>query len=313
MKKILIICVALVNIATHTLAQNDSIVHAYFMERLQEAKTAIDSAEIYYSDFIYYNGGEYTPYESYHPFNENDSLPRTLLFPYGADSALAIFRRLYWQEGMEYLYYPIVQLEHALGLPHDFTIVPPDTSDFYMPLQSGTYDELNSGWETNYKQHIYPCVEWAWRHCKTYTTLFQDVDEPDLWHGPQDTVLRLTVTHKPVGGQTIIRVYKHNGQPMAVYRSVDKKHSGLKPSYNVQNMYNEQQLTSEQWHEIMNKASTIDSLPWKERVIHINRNFYWYEYRHDSSYRSYYSHKDRVGLWQYLIDLLENPSKQMKH
>lgn len=313
MKKILIICVALVNIATHTLAQNDSIVHAYFMERLQEAKTAIDSAEIYYSDFIYYNGGEYTPYESYHPFNENDSLPRTLAFPYGADSALAIFRRLYWQEGMEYLYYPIVQLEHALGLPHDFTIAPPDTSDFYMPFQSGTYDELNSGWETNYKQHIYPCVEWAWRHCKTYTALFQDVDEPDLWHGPQDTVLRLTVTHKPVGGQTIIRVYKHNGQPMAVYRSVDKKHSGLKPSYNVQNMYNEQQLTSEQWHEIMNKASTIDSLPWKERVIHINRNFYWYEYRHDSSYRSYYSHKDRVGLWQYLIDLFENSPKQMKH
>ena len=77
MKKILIICVALVNIATHTLAQNDSIVHAYFMERLQEAKTAIDSAEIYYSDFIYYNGGEYTPYESFYFFEENDSLPRT--------------------------------------------------------------------------------------------------------------------------------------------------------------------------------------------------------------------------------------------
>lgn len=292
-----------------TYAQSDSVGHPWLIEELQQVKTAKDSAVVYYKDFVYSHSGMYYS----HNLVYSSKISKTLTFPYSPDSALAIFSRLYRQEGMEYLYYPIVQLEHALGLPHDFTIVPPDTSVFYMPLQSGTYDELNSGWETNYKQHIYPCVEWAWRHCKTYTTLFQDVDEPDLWHGPQDTVLRLTVTHKPVGGQTIIRVYKHNGQPMAVYRSVDKKHSGLKPSYNVQNIYNEQQLTSEQWHEIMNKASTIDSLPWKERVIHINRNFYWYEYRHDSSYRSYYSHKDRVGLWQYLIDLFENSPKQMKH
>jgi|GEM_PF-5044500 len=312
MKKILIICVALVNIATHTLAQNDSIVHAYFMEGLQEAKTAIDSAEIYYSDFIYYNGGEYTPYESYHPFNENDSLPRTLLFPYGVDSALAIFRRLYWQEGMEYLYYPIVQLEHALGLPHDFTIAPPDTSDFYMPLQSGTYDDLGLGWQTNYTQYLYPHAKWALRHCKHYTNLFRDLDEPSLWK-QQDTMLRVTVTHLPHGSKTIIRVYKHNGQPIAVCRSVGQEYSCLKSFRNVQNKYNKQQLTSEQWHEIMNKASAIDSLPWKERGTIIDGNRYWYEYRHDSSYRSYYSHKDRVGLWQYLIDLLENPSKQMKH
>ena len=215
MKKILIICVALVNIATHTLAQNDSIVHAYFMERLQEAKTAIDSAEIYYSDFIYYNGGEESPYESYHPFNENDSLPRTLLFPYGVDSALAIFRRLYWNDDMEHLYFPIVQLEHALGLPHDFTIAPPDTSDFYMPLQSGTYDDLGLGWQTNYTQYLYPHAEWALRHCKYYTNLFRDLDEPSLWK-QQDTMLRVTVTHLPHGNKTIIRVYKHNGQPIAV-------------------------------------------------------------------------------------------------
>lgn len=314
MKKLLFTIAVIFGIGLPTTyAQSDSIVHALLIERLQQAKTAEDSAFTYYWDFVYYNGGEESPYESFYFFEETDSIPRTLSFPYGADSALAIFRRLYWQEGMEYFYYPIVQLEHALGLPHDFTIVPPDTSDFYMPLQSGTYDELNSGWETNYKQYLYPHAEWTWRHCKTYTALFQDVDEPNLWHSQNDTVLRLTVTHLPHGSKTIIRIYKHNGQPIAVCRSVGQEYSCLKSFRNVQNKYNKQQLTSEQWHEIMNKASAIDSLPWKERGTVIDGNRYWYEYRHDSSYRSYYSHKDRVGLWQYLIDLLENPSKQMKH
>jgi len=181
-----------------------------------------------------------------------------------------------------------------------------------MPLQSGTYDDLGLGWQTNYTQYLYPHAKWALRHCKHYTNLFRDLDEPSLWK-QQDTMLRVTVTHLPHGSKTIIRVYKHNGQPIAVCRSVGQEYSCLKSFRNVQNKYNKQQLTSEQWHEIMNKASAIDSLPWKERGTIIDGNRYWYEYRHDSSYRSYYSHKDRVGLWQYLIDLLENPSKQMKH
>ena len=313
MKKILIICIVLANINTKTLAQSDSIVHAYFMKRLQEAKTAIDSAEVYYSDFIYYNGGEYTPYESYHPFNENDSLPRTLLFPYGVDSALTIFRRLYWNDDMEHLYFPIVQLEHALGLPHDFTIAPPDTSDFYMPLQSGTYNDLGPGWQTNYTQYLYPNAKWALQHCKTYTNLFRDLDEPSLWK-QQDTMLRVTVTHLPHGNRTMIRVYKDNGQPMAEYRSVYDEYTRIKSvRHIVQSRYEKKQLTEEQWNKIVHLAAAIDSLPWEERGTVIDGNRYWYEYRHDSSYRSYYSHKDKVGLWQYLIDLLENPSKQMKH
>ena len=247
MKKILIICMVLANIATQVSAQSDSIAHAYFINELQKAQTAEDSAEVYYSDFVYYHGGTSSPYDSYHPFNENDSLPRTLLFPYGVDSALTIFRRLYWNDDMEHLYFPIVQLEHALGLPHDFTIAPPDTSDFYMPLQSGTYDDLGLGWQTNYTQYLYPHAKWALRHCKHYTNLFRDLDEPSLWK-QQDTMLRVTVTHLPHGSKTIIRVYKHNGQPIAVCRSVGQEYSCLKSFRNVQNNYNKQQLTSQQWH-----------------------------------------------------------------
>ena len=313
MKKILIICVALVNIATHTLAQSDSIVHAYFMERLQEAKTAIDSAEVYYSDFIYYNGGEYTPYESYHPFNENDSLPRTLLFPYGVDSALTIFRRLYWNDDMEHLYFPIVQLEHALGLPHDFTIAPPDTSDFYMPLQSGTYNDLGLGWQTNYTQYLYPHAEWALRHCKHYTNLFRDLDEPSLWK-QQDTMLRVTVTHLPHGNRTMIRVYKDNGQPMAEYRSVYDEYTRIKSvRHIVQTRYEKKQLTEEQWNKIVHLAAAIDSLPWEERGTLIDGNRYWFEYSHDSSYHSNYSCWDRTELWEYLKQLFPKPKKQIRH
>ena len=314
MKKILIICVVLANIATQVSAQSDSIAHAYFINELQKAQTAEDSAEIYYSDFVYYHGGTSSPYDSYHPFVENNSTPRTLLFPYGADSALAIFRRLCWKDDMEYLYFPIVQLEHALGLPHDYTIAPPDTSDFYMPLQSGTYCDLGAGWQTNYTQYLYPHAKWALQHCKLYTNLFRDIDEPKLWKQQQDTVLRLTVTHLPHGNRTIIRVYKDNEQPMAEYRFLYDEYSRIKSlRHIVQTRYEKKQLTEEQWNTIVHLATAIDSLPWNERGSLIDGNRYWFEYSHNSFYHSNYSCWDRTDLWKYLSDLFPKPKKQVKH
>ncbi len=292
-------CVSLLIIFfTSVQAQNDSTQLDYMNERLREAATPETRAEIYYQDFVYAHGGYYSPYD---PFYNLADTHRTQIYPYSADSALAILSRLYWQDGKEHLYYPIVQLEHFLGRRHDDAIIPPDTSEYYMPLQSGTYDDLGPGWETNYGQYLFPHVQWALLHCQSYTELFRTFGEPDLWHSNDGTAIRMVVHHLPGTGFTLIRVCMVNGQPTVFLRTRYEAYEEQKWSY--VSTTEELKLSLSQWQEIISLATAIDTLPWKTTGTAIDGNRYSFEYRHGSSYHSHYTCYDHTGLSKYLFGL----------
>ena len=281
--------------------QGDSTRLDYMNEQLRKAATPEARAEIYYEDFVYAHGGHYSPYDPFDDLVVVDT-PRTQVCPHSADSALAILSRLYWEEGGEHLYYPIVQLEHALGRRHDAAIIPPDTSEFYMPLQSGTYDALGPGWETNYGQYLFPHVQWAFLHCQSYTELFKTFGEPDLWHQNDHTAIRLTVHHLPGSDFTLIRVSMVDDQPTAVLRTGHQVYQGKRWRY-VADETEERRLSPTQWQEISRLAAAIDTLPWEAMGTAIDGNRYWFEYRHGNSYRSHYTCYDHTGMSEYLFSL----------
>ena len=272
-------------------------------ERLDAAKKLEDRAQVYYDDFLHVNYGE-------HPwvlFNDTDTIqPRTLDFPHSPDSALAILYRLYWQGDKNYLYYPIVQLEHFLGLKHDAAIIPPDTSEYYLPLQSGIFADLGPGWETNYRQHLLLHSKWAMHHCKVYSEMFQELNEPDLWHMRNDTMLRMTVFHLPGDEISLIRVFKKNGQPTVMY--IDAHHVYKD---NVLDERREEKLSLEQWQEVLRLASAIDTFPWMDKGQAVDGARYQFEYRHDNSYHSHYSCWDHTGLAAYLFRLFFSDYKTL--
>lgn len=259
----------------------------------------------YYDDFLHANYGEH-PWAFY---NAPDTIqPRTLDFPHSADSALAILCRLYREEEKEHFYYPIVQLEHFLGRRHDIGIVEPDTAEYYMPLQSGTYADLGPGWETNYRQHLILHTDWALRHCKAYTEMFQAFDEPDLWHMRNDTMIRMTVFHLPGSGFSLIRVFKKNGQPTAMYIDGHDEYKG-EEWHSVIDERKEKELSPEQWQEAIRLATAIDTFSWMDKGVAIDGDRYQFEYRHADSYHSHYSCSDRSGLGGYLFRLFYSDYK----
>lgn len=270
-------------------------------KRLNEAENLEKRALVYYDDFLQANYGEH-PWWSVLDDDRDTTQPRTMDFPHSADSALAILYGLYWQEEKDYLYYPIVQLEHFLGLKHDAAIVPPDTSGYYLPLQSGTYADLGAGWETNYRQHLLLHTKWAMLHCKEYTEMFREFNEPDLWHMRNDTMVRMTVFHLPGTGFSLIRVFKKNGQPTAMYIDGHQMYKDKKWCY-VPDERREERLSSGQWQEAMRLVAAIDTLPWEERGQTIDGERYQFEYRHGDSFHSHYSCFDRSGLGGFLFRL----------
>lgn len=291
--------------------RNDKNFHENQRERMQKAKTDEERARIYYQDFIYCNFGYTNPYFPYPEWDENTEL-RTPTFPHSADSALAILYSLYWQEGKEYLYYPIMQLEHYLGFRHDEAFVPPDTADFYVPMQSGTNANLGPGWETDYSQHLLLYTERALYRCKFYTELYRDLGEPDLWHS-RDTAIRMRIKHLPSSGSTLIRVSKTKGQPTAtryyivgVYNPTTKKR-GTKVEER-----DKLKLTPKQWQEVLQLADTIDSLPWEGAGSKIDGNWYFFEYRHGDSYRSHFTCSDNIRLAEYLWQLFDKPKRKKR-
>lgn len=279
--------------------------HLYIQEEIQKANNLHDSVKVYYHDFVYGHGGPSNPY--FPEWDDEESLPyHTSTFSYSADSALVILYRLYQEKDKEHLYYPIVQLEHFLCRSHNTGIVPPDTAKLYLPLQSGTYADLGPGWKTNYRQHLLLYTEWALRSCEDYTDMFLTMGEPDLWHMKTDTALRMTVTHLPYGGLSLIRVFKKDGQPAAIAINCHKEYDGKKKSYNlIIDEREEKKLTPEQWQEIIRLATPIDTLPWMDKRIAIDGNRYQFEYRHDDSYHSHYTCFDHTGLEGYLFRLFE--------
>lgn len=284
---------------------NDSIRRAVWNEYLQDARNPEDSALRYHIDFVYCHGGYENPWIA---FDLSEDTTRIPAFPHSAESAIAIMYRLYHQDQNEYkyLYYPIVQLEHFLGLEHDTAVVFPDTSDYYMPLKSGAYDELNlgPGWETDYSQHLMLYSQWAFNHCECYTRIFKTLDEPDLWHQRQDTVLRLTVAHLPSSSSSVIRVYMDNGKPTAILYDIYSCYSEKNSSwYEKVDKTTKKRLKQEQWQEILKLATAIDTLPWKDKGETIDGNRYQFEYRHGTSYHSHYSCWDKTGLWEYLYNI----------
>lgn len=293
------------------LRRNDKNHHEYQLERMQQAKTPEDRAKLYYQDFVYCNGGYTNPYLPFPEWDEKTEL-RTPTFPHSADSALAILYEIYWQEGKEHLYYPIVQLEHYLGLRHDEAIVPPDTSEYYIPIQSGANNaNLGPGWETDYSQHLLLYTEWALRHCKYYTEYFRQLGEPDLWHMKGDTAVRMQIDHLPGSGSTLIRVSIEKGHPTAHKYSCYRQYSSRNHNYHLKVYKHDKiRLTKEQWRDVLRLADTIDSLPWYDPKMAIDGNWYFFEYRHGDSYRSHYTCSDNIRLAEYLWRLFEKPKRK---
>ena len=290
--------------------RNDKAFHESQLEKMQEADTPEKRAKVYYQDFIYCHHGYTNPYFPYKEWEEYTEL-RTPTFPHSADSALAILYNLYWQEGKEYLYYPIVQLENALGLRHDEGIVPPDTSEYYVPLQSGTHADLGPGWDTNYSQHLLLYTEWALRSCKIYTEKFRKLKEPDLWHMRGDTAIRMAIEHLPGTDFTIVRAYINKGKPTATICRGYREYSRSSKDYHPKVVRRESiKLTLEEWNEVLRLADTIDSLPWEGKGSQIDGNWYFFEYRHGDSYRSHYTCSDNILLSEYLCDLFMNPKRK---
>ena len=295
------------------LRRNDKIHHEYQLERMLQAKTPEDRAELYYQDFVYCNFGYPNPYLPFPEWDENTEL-RTPTFPHSADSALYILYSLYWQEGKEYLYYPIVQLEHYLGLRHDEAIVPPDTSEYYIPIQSGANNaNLGLGWETDYSQHLLLYTELALHSCQSYTYYFRQLKEPDLWHMRGDTAIRMLIDHLPGSGSTLIRVDMEKGQPTAHKYSCYRQYSS-KGRYSHLKVYQHDKikLTMEQWQEVLHLADTIDSLPWYDPRSQIDGNWYFFEYRHGDSYRSHYTCSDNIRLAEHLWKLFDKPKRKRR-
>lgn len=289
--------------------RNDKNFHENQRERMQQAKTDEERARIYYQDFIYCNFGYTNPYFPYPEWDENTEL-RTPTFPHSADSALAILYSLYWQEGKEYLYYPIVQLEHYLGFRHDEAFVPPDTADFYVPLQSGINANLGPGWETDYSQHLLLYTERALRSCKFYTELYHDLGEPDLWHS-RDTAVRMRIEHLPSSGSTLIRVSRLDGQPTATRYYIVGIYNPIERTWGTKVEEQDKiKLSQEQWQEVLLLADTIDSLPWYDPRTKIDGNWYFFEYRHGNSYRSHHTCSDNIRLSEYLWKLFDKPKRK---
>ncbi|MBR6843489.1 MAG: carboxypeptidase regulatory-like domain-containing protein [Bacteroidales bacterium] len=293
--------------------RNDKNFHENQRERMQQAKTDEERARIYYQDFIYCNFGYTNPYFPYPEWDENTEL-RTPTFPHSADSALAILYSLYWQEGKEYLYYPIVQLEHYLGFRHDEAIVPPDTSEYYVPMQSGAHNaNLGPGWETDYSQHLLLYTERALQSCQSYTYYFRQLKEPDLWHMRGDTAIRMLIDHLPGSGSTLIRVDMEKGHPTAHKYSCYRQYSSRSHKYHLKVYQHDKiRLTPEQWQEVLHLADTIDSLPWKGAGSKIDGNWYFFEYRHGDSYRSHYTCSDNIRLSDYLWELFVEQKRKKR-
>ena len=291
--------------------RNDKNFHEIQLDKLRSAKTPEDSAKVYYQDFVYCHGGYINPYFPFPDWDKNTEL-RTPTFPHSADSALFILYSLYWQEGKEYLYYPIVQLEHYLGLRHDAAIVPPDTAHFYLPMQSRTNANLGPGWETDYSQHLLLYTEWALRSCKFYTELYRDLGEPDLWHS-RDTAVRMRIEHQPSSGSTLIRVSKKDRQPTAIRYYIVGKYDPISHTWGTKVEEQDRvKITQKQWQRVLHLADTIDSLPWDDPRRGIDGNWYFFEYRHGDSYRSHHTCSDNIRLAEYLWKLFEKTKRKRR-
>ena len=312
MKKTILICAVMVMTKTIVYTQADSTWwYDHINNMLQQASTPIERAEVYYTDFIFCHGGQSTPYYPYYSLLE-DQTKRIQAFPYSADSALSIFYNQYRKKGNKHLYYPIVQLEHYLGLKHKTSIIPPKTSKYYLPIQSGIVPPLlTSGWETNYSQYLFPTIKRALGHCKYYTKRFRKMREPNLWHREHDTVIRLTCDHLPGTRFNIVRVYKSNGQPIAQLQIGHIRYSRISSlSHIVLDKKIKKTLTQEQWQKVLVLATAIDTLPWFENGMTIDGNRYQFEYRHGTSYHSHYSCFDDTGLAAYLYSIFDSYFKQ---
>lgn len=291
--------------------RNDNHFHKSQRERMQEAKAPEDYAKIYYQDFVYFHGGYTDPYFPFPEWDKNTEL-RTPTFAGSADSALAILYELYWQDGKEHLYYPIVQLENTLGRRHDEAIVPPDTAEFYIPMQSGTNANLGQGWETDYSQHLLLYTEWALRSCKFYTELYRDLGEPDLWHS-RDTAVRMRIEHLPSNGSTLIRVSNTKGQPTAIRYYIVGIYNPIKRTWGTKVEERDKiKISPKQWQEVLHLADTINSLPWENLQRTIDGDWYFFEYRHGDSYRSHHTCSDNIRLAEYLWKLFEKPERKRR-
>ena len=277
--------------------QRDSLFHENILYKMKDAETTMDRAKLFYQDFIYANYGEHDPYFFYDEYYSG--VHRTPTFPNGVDSALALLKTLYNKRENQFMYYPICQLEHYLGIPHDPSITHPDTTNFYVPLQSGTSADLGNGWQSNYTQHLLLKANWALLHCENYTTFFKKTNEPSIWKkgkkNPQDTLFRMTIYHLPGSNFSIYNVNMHKGKPYVTRKFGYQRYERNFSSYTYSTIISENRtirLSQGNWETLLNLIEKIDSLEWVNEGQVIDGNRYFCEYAHNGHYHSHYTCED---------------------
>jgi len=275
--------------------QRDSLFHENILYKMKNAETTMERARLYYQDFLYANYGEYNPYF----YEESYWWVHTPTFQNSADSALVLLKTLYNKKENQFMYYPICQLEHYLGIPHDPSITHPDTSDFYVPLQSGTSADLGIGWQSNYTQHLLTKAEWALSHSKTYTTFFEKTNEPSIWKkgkkNPQISLFRMTIYHLPSTRFSIYNVGMDKGKPYVSLKEGYQKYNRVFSSYTCSTIISEHRtirLSQGKWEILLNLIEKIDSLEWVNEGQVIDGNRYFCEYAHNGHYHSHYTCED---------------------
>ncbi|MBO4741072.1 MAG: hypothetical protein J5605_05445 [Bacteroidales bacterium] len=293
--------------------QRDSLFHVEMLEKMEKAKTPLDRARLYYQDFIYANYGIDYPYlysDDYY-----SGVHRTPTFPNGADSALVLLRQLYDEDENQFMYYPICQLEHYLCKPHYPAIKQPDTTDFYIPLRSGSSADLGKGWQSNYTQHLLTRANWALSHCYWYTKIFKAANEPSIWieskKNPQFTALRITISHLPGTSFTMYRVDMRKGKPYAIrkegYHYFHTNTMSYTPIFTDSTTI---RLSSGRWEKLQSILEKFDTLDWYNEGITIDGHRNFCEYAHDGNYHSYYSCGDRTtdSVAKYLYSFFKKPN-----
>lgn len=312
------------NSTAESMRMTDSTYHNQLRDRLSETDDPHVKARCYYYDFVYINGGYCDPY---FPFTWND-VPfelRTPTFSHSADSALHYLRHLYHERKKNYfneiidnvyMYYPICQLERYLGLAHDPSILPPDTSGFYVPLQSGTYANLGEGWQTDYSQHLLPYADWAVSFGRDFTHDFKELQEPSVWLDSKKdmsmTMFRMIVFHLPGTGYTMVRAGLDNGRPYAVLKHGYSEYSDT-GFVKKQGDSISLRLTHNQWSHLLQLTEGFDTLPWRDRGTAIDGNRYFFEYAHNGHYHSHFTcgRKQTDTIAHFLYGLFDKSRKSV--
>ncbi|MBQ3983139.1 MAG: hypothetical protein II633_05135 [Bacteroidales bacterium] len=227
-------------------------------------------AQLYYYDFLDMNGGvKLADADRWEPDDSGRYHFPALepAFDHCADSALWYLLHLWSRnpETYDYLYYPIVQVENYLQLPHAAYILPPEEyhkgaffPDTYF-ISFSMYD-----WEHNYTIDLFQGTKQSRECSKSMARLLADMDEKDLYSATvakREEVFRLLVH-----GLSFCQLYlvEAQGENTTLYY----KEAQMNPQRSIDGTFHysvtkrkQKNLAESQWQEL---SQLLDSISLEE-------------------------------------------------